>query len=83
MNERLYKSGAACVQNGRRLLNEAELLELEQPPTTAYFLTVIAQEEFAKAFLLALVVRDVIPWDKRLLRARAKITSTIGAQPCR
>ena len=31
--------------------------------------SVIAQEEFAKGFLLGLVVRGVIPWDHRLLRA--------------
>ena len=29
----------------------------------------IAQEEFAKSFLLGLVVRSVIPWDRRLVRA--------------
>lgn len=69
MNEKLRKSGNACLQNGRRLLEDAEFLELGEPPTTAYFLTQIALEEFAKAFLLALVVRGVIPWDQRLLRA--------------
>lgn len=69
MNERLRKSGNACLQNGRRLLDDAEFLEFGEPPTTAHFLTLIALEEFAKAFLLALVVRGVIPWDQRLLRA--------------
>jgi AbiV family abortive infection protein len=59
----------ACLTNGRRLLEDAEVLELNEPPTTAYFLTMIAQEEFAKGFLLALVVRGVIPWDEKLLRA--------------
>jgi AbiV family abortive infection protein len=69
MIERLHKSASACLQNGRRLLNEAEFLEFEEPPTTAHFIIAIAHEEFAKALLLALVVRGVIPWDKRLLRA--------------
>ena len=69
MNEKLRKSANICLQNGRRLLDDAEFLEFGEPPTTAHFLTLIAQEEFAKAFLLALVVRGVIPWDQRLLRA--------------
>jgi len=69
MNERLCESARACLQNGRRLLDDSEFLEFGEPPTTAYFLSLIAQEEFAKAFLLALVVRGVIPWERRLLRA--------------
>jgi len=59
----------ACLINGRRLLDDVVFLELNEPPATAYFLAMIAQEEFAKGFLLALVVRGVIPWDRRLLRA--------------
>jgi AbiV family abortive infection protein len=69
MNEKLRESANICLQNGRRLLDDVQFLDCREPPTTAYFLTLIAQEEFAKAFLLALVVRGVIPWDKRLLRA--------------
>ena len=69
MKRRLVESARACLQNGRRLLDDAELLEFQEPPTTAHFLSLIAQEEFAKGFLLALVVRGVIPWDPRLLRA--------------
>lgn len=69
MKQRLRQSAEACLFNGRRLLLEAEYLEYEDPASTPYFLAQIAQEEFAKAFLLALVVRDVIPWDQRLLRA--------------
>lgn len=69
MNQKLFESAEACLKNGRRLLQDAEFLEFQEPPTIAQFLCRIAQEEFAKAFLLALVVRDVIPWDRRLLRA--------------
>ncbi len=69
MNEILRESACACLQNGRRLLDDAAFLEFGEPPTTAHFLALIAQEEFAKAFLLALVVRGVIPWDQRILRA--------------
>lgn len=66
---RLRESARACLQNGRRLLDEVLFIESCEPPNTAYFLSLIAQEEFAKAFLLTLVVREVVPWDQRLLRA--------------
>jgi len=69
MNDRLAATVRACLTNGNRLLDDAEYVELNEPPTTAYFLAMIAQEEIAKGFLLALVVRGIIPWDKRLLRA--------------
>ena len=69
MNDRLRKSALVCIQNARRLLDDSEFLEFSKPPTTSHFLSLIAQEEFAKAFILALVVRDVIPWDRRWLRA--------------
>ncbi len=69
MNHRLAESARACLKNGHRLLDDAEFLEFSDPPATAYFLSLIAQEEFAKSFLLALVVRGTIPWDSRLLRA--------------
>jgi AbiV family abortive infection protein len=69
MKDKLIRSTQACLKNGRRLLDDVEFLDLQEPPATAYFLCMIAQEELAKAFLLALVVRGVIPWDRRLLRA--------------
>lgn len=69
MRDRLSDAVRACLSNGRRLLDDAQALEFADPLASAYFLTLIAQEEFAKAFLLTLVVRDVIPWDRRLLRA--------------
>jgi len=69
LDGRLVEAIRACLDNGRRLLDEVQFLELNEPPATAYYLSVIAQEEFAKGFLLALVVRGVIPWDRRLLRA--------------
>lgn len=59
----------ACVKNGTRLLDEAELLEFETPLATKSFLSIIAQEEFAKAFLLYLVKIDVILWNRFILRA--------------
>jgi len=58
-----------CCENGRRLLDEAELLEFEKPPATRYYLSMIAQEEAAKAFLLYLVTVEALPWTPFLLRA--------------
>lgn len=69
MNIRLRNSIKACLKNSRRLLDDSEYLESCETPTTSHYLALIAQEETAKAFLLTLVVRDIIPWDPRLLRA--------------
>src|ERR1041384_6973393 len=59
----------SCVENGKRLLDDAMWLEHQNPPATKLVLSVIAQEEFAKAFLLVLVRQNVIPWSPQLLRA--------------
>jgi AbiV family abortive infection protein len=59
----------SCVENGERLLDDAMWLEHQNPPATKLVLSVIAQEEFAKAFLLILVRQNVIPWSPQLLRA--------------
>jgi AbiV family abortive infection protein len=69
VDDKLTLAARACLANGTRLLQDAEYLEFGEPPQTAYFLSLIAQEEIAKGFLIALVVRGVIPWDARLLRA--------------
>jgi hypothetical protein len=66
----LKKSIDAVLANGKRLIAEArDYLSYETPPATAYFLVQIAQEEFAKAFLLEMVRRGVIPWSNYILRA--------------
>lgn len=62
-------SAGECLSNGRRLLDEAEWLEHMKPPGTSFALATIAQEEFAKGFLLLLVSRDVIPWNPLIYRA--------------
>jgi AbiV family abortive infection protein len=67
--ERLKAAGLAAIANGKRLLDDAEWLNYDTHRTSAHFLTLIAQEEYAKAFLLGMVIRRVIPWDRRLLRA--------------
>jgi hypothetical protein len=69
MNEKFIYALRACAANGKRLLDEVELLEFEAPPSTQYFLSMIAQEEFAKAFLFYLVAVGVVPWSRFILRA--------------
>lgn len=59
-----------CVANGERLLYDADLLAYpEHPAGTPFVLARIAQEEFAKAFLLFLAARGVIPWNGLVNRA--------------
>lgn len=58
-----------CIENGFRLLDDAEMLEYSDPPSSAFALAIIAQEEFAKAFLFYLVSINVIPWNKFVHRA--------------
>lgn len=69
MKQEFLDPARRCCDNGRRLLDEAELLEFERPPATRYYLSIIAQEEYAKAFLLYLVSIDAIPWNTLLSRA--------------
>jgi AbiV family abortive infection protein len=70
MSDRINEAIQACLTNGRRILDDdVSFLEFNDEPATAYFLTMIAQEEFAKAFLLALVSRGILPLDRHILRA--------------
>ncbi len=52
----------ACLENGDALLSDAECLPDWERYSTSFALAVLAQEEFAKAFLLHLVDRGVIKW---------------------
>ena len=61
----LSRAMSACVENGQRLHQDAELLGSDQS-TTAVALCILAQEEFAKAFLLHLVCEGVIPWTAKV-----------------
>ena len=58
-----------CIENGERLLMDAQMLEFSEPPSTAIALIIIAQEEFAKSFLLTLVLKGILKWNKYLWRA--------------
>ncbi len=62
-------SARCCCDNGQRLLGEAQLLEFEKPPSTRFFLSMIAQEEAAKAFILYLVAIEAVAWTPLLLQA--------------
>lgn len=69
MSDRILESIEAIIENGRRLLEDADMIEFGEPPATAFFIIRIAQEEFAKAFLLFIVHSGAIPWNKHILRA--------------
>jgi len=62
---RFAEAAAACVSNGERLIEDAKWLPNDRP-ATAFALATIAQEEFAKAFLLFLVSREVLTWNPLL-----------------
>ena len=65
---RLTRAFIACAENAERLVEDAELLVSGSYPT-AFAIAVLAQEEFAKAFLLYLVHQGVVPWDAHVLRS--------------
>jgi AbiV family abortive infection protein len=59
----------ASLQNGDRLTDDSELmLECERFPSS-YAFALLAQEEYAKAFLLCLVVAGALPWSAQVKRA--------------
>lgn len=58
----------ACLENGARLLGDALCLEFEDLGGTRFMISLLAQEEYAKAFLLYCVLDEIIPWDDCLRR---------------
>lgn len=67
--ETLLASIRACIQNGDRLLDETYDVEFRKPPATRFFIVMIAQEEFAKAFILYLIREGALPFAAPVLRA--------------
>ena len=65
----LSKTIDACIKNGERLVWESYDLEFRLPPSSRFFLIMIAQEEFAKAFMLYLVKETIVPFTPYVLRA--------------
>lgn len=66
---RFLKASSECWSNGKRLLENIEWLNYSSESATCFALATIAQEEFAKAFLLILVSRGVLAWNSLIYRA--------------
>jgi len=64
------EAAEACIANGERLLDDLDwMIYPERPMATCFALATIAQEEFAKAFLLFLAGKGVIVWNPFVYRA--------------
>lgn len=63
---RLLQAMSACVENGERLHEDAKCLVEAERETTAVALCILAQEEYAKAFLLHLVREGILPWTAKV-----------------
>jgi AbiV family abortive infection protein len=59
----------ACVDNGKRLVRDAELLRDDGSHSTALAIAILAEEEFAKAFLLFLIQDQALPSTPEVWRA--------------
>lgn len=64
-----FKSSDACLQNGERLWEDARRMSDFEHLPSAYALSILAQEEFAKAFLLHLIGEHIIPWNTEIQRS--------------
>ena len=62
----------ATTKNGKVLLEDASFLFDWDRFSTAFALAVLAQEEFAKAFLLQLVADKALPWLPEVQRSMAR-----------
>jgi len=52
----------ACIANGDRLADDAATMFDRERGPSAFALSILAQEEYAKAFLLLLVDAGALPW---------------------
>lgn len=68
----LQASTSATTENGRKLLEDAKFLFDFDRFSTALALAVLAQEEFAKAFLLQLVADGALPWVREVRQSMAR-----------
>ena len=57
----------ACLTNAERLMGDAQALEYQELGGTRLAISILAQEEYAKAFLLYMVREEFLPWESRLL----------------
>jgi AbiV family abortive infection protein len=58
-----------CLRNGQRLVEGGELLRDFDRHPTAFAVAMLAQEEFAKAFMLVLMNEGVVPWTPEMRRS--------------
>ena len=69
-NKEKYKEAIkASIENGRRLLEDSEILRDSERFPTAKALAILAQEEFVKAYIIRLVQEGAIPWCAEIRRA--------------
>jgi hypothetical protein len=59
----------ACIENAERLNDHSYNLEFREPPSLQLYVLLVAQEEYAKAFLLLLAHNGIIPFTKYIVRA--------------
>jgi hypothetical protein len=52
----------ACIENGEIILDDVDMLQVQEPLSRQVALSIIAQEECAKAFVLILVRDDGRSW---------------------
>jgi len=65
--DKFQRSIHACIENSKKLLEDAEWA-INQP-STGLALAMLAQEECAKAFVLALVRDEILPWTEEVRRS--------------
>ncbi len=70
--QNLEKAIAQTVANGNSLLEDAKFLFDFERFSTSLALAVLAQEEFAKAFLLQLVFDEALPWIPEVRQSMAR-----------
>jgi AbiV family abortive infection protein len=67
--EKYQEAIEACIENGNRLLEDSENLRDFDRFPSAKALAILAQEEFAKAYIMKLVQEGAIPLCDEILRA--------------
>jgi AbiV family abortive infection protein len=63
------QTGIVVVENAKRLLEDAKLLQDMDRYPTAYAIAILAQEEFGKAFMLHLIAEQAVVWSEGLDKA--------------
>jgi len=66
--DELAKSISTVLQNGARLAEDAQYLLDFERYASSFALCILAQEEYAKAFLLHLIEAGAIPWNPEVRR---------------